>query len=476
MTATIPASARDLYFAPAEVLAGMVRRRELSPLELMEATLARIVDINPYINAFIQLDPERGLREAREQTDRVGRGEDLGPLGGLPFGVKELENAEGFRTTQGSRAFEHTMAKQDDIHVARLRQAGAICIGKTNSPEFGYTAVTANDLFGTTRNPWNIERTPGGSSGGASAAIASGMVAVATASDGGGSVRIPACFAGTYGLKPTFGLVPIGPREMLSWMDTSVYGPLTRTVRDAALYLDQVAGYHPADPTSFPGPAYSYLEKLDEPLPKLRIAFSPNFGCPKVQSDVAREVRAAAMVFRDLGHEVEETDDAFPEPLGRWWVQLGRFQALASMEDTVLNHRDLFTAGYAAGFEGIEQVGAHAFGEAYRLRAKLVAWLNGIFERYDLLLTPTMPYEAMPAEGPFPHEIEGVSLGGNVVPFTMQANFAGTCAANVRAGLTDAGLPAGLQIMGQRHADALVLQASYAYEQARPWNDRWPDL
>jgi Asp-tRNA(Asn)/Glu-tRNA(Gln) amidotransferase A subunit family amidase len=467
-------STRELCFTPAETLAAMIRRKDLSPVELMEATLARIEAVNPTLNAFIQLDPERGLREAREQADRIARGEDLGPLGGLPFGVKELENAEGFRTTQGSRAFADRLAARDDVHVARLRAAGAICIGKTNSPEFGYTAFTTNEVFGTTRNPWNPERTPGGSSGGAAAAIAAGMTPLATASDGGGSIRIPACFTGTFGHKPTFGLVPIGPREMLPWMDTSVYGPLTRTVRDAALYLDQVAGYHPADPTSLPRPPYSFLRRLDVPLPRLRIAFSRQFGAPKVQSDVLREVVQAAAAFQTLGHEVEEIEDAFAEPFGWYWVKMGRFATMAGMEHTVRHHSDLFSPDYAAGFDGVETIGPHEFGEAYRLRSRLNDWLWRLFETYDLLLLPTMPYEAFAAEGPLPAEVEGVRLGRHLVPFTMQFNFSGHPAANVRAGFTDAGLPAGLQIVGPRHADELVLRASYAYEQVRPWNDRWP--
>ena len=273
-------SASELCYMSAEALAGLVRRRELSPVELMEATLARIETLNPALNAFIQLDPERGLAEARAQADRIAAGEDLGPLGGLPFGVKELENAQGFRSTGGSRVYRDRWAQRDDVHVERLRAAGAILIGKTNSPEFGYTAFTSNELFGTTRNPWNPARTSGGSSGGASAAIAAGMVPLATASDGGGSIRIPACFVGAYGLKPTFGLVPIGPREILGWTDTSCYGPLTRTVRDAALYLDQVAGYHPADPTSLPRPGYSLLQRLEESLPRAADRLQPDAELP----------------------------------------------------------------------------------------------------------------------------------------------------------------------------------------------------
>lgn len=468
-------STTDLCFLPAEALAAMIRRQELSPVELMEATLARIDAVNPTLNAFIQLDQDGGMAQARAQADRVARGEDLGPLGGLPFGVKELESAEGFLSTSGSRAFKDRRAEADDVHVARLKASGAICIGKTNSPEFGYTCFTTNEVFGTTRNPWNPERTPGGSSGGASAAIASGMVPIATASDGGGSIRIPASFVGAYGLKPTFGTVPITPGDMLPWTDTSCFGPLTRTVRDAALYLDQVAGYHPADPTSLPRAPYSYLERLEEPLPRLRIAFNRQLACPRVQGDVAREVEAAVKVFQDLGHEVEENEDGMPG-MGGWWLRMGRFQALAGMEDTVTNHRDLFSPGYARGFNGVEDIGAHDFGEAYRLRGELNRWLWNLFDRYDLLLLPTMPYEAFAAEGPIPAEVEGVDVRPEVVPFTPLFNFTGHPAATVRAGLTDSGLPAGLQIVGPRHADLRVLQASRAYEQARPWNDRWPAL
>jgi Asp-tRNA(Asn)/Glu-tRNA(Gln) amidotransferase A subunit family amidase len=470
MTST---SVRELCFLPAEQLAGMVRRKELSPVELMEATLARIDEVNPEINAFVQLDAERGVREAREQTERLARGEELGPLGGLPFGVKELESAAGYRTTSGSRAFADRWADRDDVHVARLRAAGAICIGKTNSPEFGYTAYTSNEVFGTTRNPWNTERTPGGSSGGASAAIVSGMVPIATASDGGGSIRIPACFTGAFGLKPTFGLVPVTPHDVLPWTDTTHYGPVTRTVRDAALYLDQVAGYHPADPTSYPRPIASYLAALDEPLPRLRIAFNRLLGCPRLQSDVQREVESAARVFQDLGHEVEDNVDAIGD-MARHWIALGRFQSLAMMEDLILNHRDKFSPGYAAGFEGVDRIGAHAFGEAHRARAKVNEWLMDLFSRYDLLLTPTMPVEAFAAEGPIPSHIEDTPLGGGIIAFTAPFNFSGHPAATVRAGFTDSGLPAGLQIVAPRHADALVLRAAHAYEQARPWNDRWP--
>jgi aspartyl-tRNA(Asn)/glutamyl-tRNA(Gln) amidotransferase subunit A len=463
----------DLNFATAETLADLIKRKRLSPTELMDHTLARIADLNPRIGAFVALDEERARSEAAAQTERVAAGEDLGPLGGLPFGVKDLEDAAGFITTKGSRAFRDNMVDRDSVQVERLRAAGAIILGKTNTPEFGYTGFSFNELFPATRNPWNLDRTSGGSSGGASAAIASGMTAIGTASDGAGSVRIPACFVGAFGLKPSFGRIPIGPSSFTNWMDTSVYGPITRTVRDGALFLDQVAGYHPADPDSLPAVDYSYLDRLDEPLAPLRIAFSPNLGGFNVQSDVAREVEGAVNIFSELGHEVVEQNDSLPEML-MWWMQVGRFQALASMWEIYTERRDEFSEPYVRGMDHALTTQPSDFGEFSRLRAQLNNQLWQLFDEYDLLLTPTMPIEAVDAEGPIPREVEGEPL--NFAAFTVPFNFSGHPAATVRAGFTDSGMPAGLQIVGRRHREDTVLQASYAYEQARPWNDQWPQI
>ena len=463
----------DLNFATAEDLAGLIRRKQLSPSELMEHTLARIADLNPRIGAFVALDEERARAEAAAQTERVAAGEDLGPLGGLPFGVKDLEDAAGFITTKGSRAFRDNMVDRDSVQVERLRAAGAIILGKTNTPEFGYTGFSFNELFPATRNPWNLDRTSGGSSGGASAAIASGMTAIGTASDGAGSVRIPACFVGAFGLKTSFGRIPIGPGNFTNWMDTSVYGPITRTVRDGALFLDQVAGYHPADADSLPAVDYSYLDRLDEPLAPLRIAFSPNLGGFNVQSDVAREVEGAVNIFSELGHEVVEQNDTLPEML-MWWMQVGRFQALASMWDIYTERREDFSEPYVGGMDHALTTQPSDFGEFGRLRAELNNQLWRLFDDFDLLMTPTMPMEAIDAEGPIPRELEGKPV--NFAAFTVPFNFSGHPAATVRAGFTDSGMPAGLQIVGRRHREDTVLQASYAYEQARPWNDHWPEL
>lgn len=467
----------DLWFKSAHELAAAVRSRQLSPVELMEACLQRIEEVNPILNAFIAMRPEEALADARSTADRIARGEEVGPLAGLPFGVKELEDAEGFPSTHASVPFKDNWPERDSVQVERLKNAGAILLGKTNAPEFGYTAFTKNLLFGVTRNPWNPERTPGGSSGGTSAAIASGMVPLATGSDGGGSVRIPACYTGCFGLKPTYGRVPRGPFQMLPWSDTICYGPITRTVRDAAMHMDAVVGHHPADPDSLPHPGISYVETLKQLPSKLRIAWSPTLGYARVQPDVRREVEQAVAVFEKLGHDVEELEGGFPDP-GLQWAQVAGTETYAQITDLVEEHRSEFGRGFLQGVERAGRVTPKRYGAAQRARADLVNYLWRLFERYDLLMTPTLPTEAFDARGKWMSEVEidGKLIKNplQVVAFTYPFNLSRHPAATVRAGLTDSGLPCGLQIVGPYHREELVLQASYAYEQERPWNDVWP--
>jgi len=465
----------ELWFTPAHELAGHIRSGALSPVDLMEACLERIEETNPVLNAFIAMRPEEALREARSMADRIARGEDPGPLAGLPLGVKELEDAEGFASTHASVPFKDNWPERDSVQVERLRRAGAIVLGKTNAPEFGYTAFTKNLLFGVTRNPWNPARTPGGSSGGSSAAIASGMVPLATGSDGGGSVRIPACYTGCFGFKPTFGRIPRGPFRMLTWSDTVAYGPITRTVRDAALYLDAVVGAHPADPDSLPHPGVSYVEVLERLPSHLRIAWSPTLGYARVQADVMREVREAVGVFERVGHDLEEVERGVPDP-GLAWAAVAGGETYAEIAHLIEEHRPEFGRGFLAGIERVRVLTPEKYGAAQRARAELINFLWHLFERYDLLLTPTLPTEAFDARGKMPPEIDGEPVPNPlaVIAFTYPFNLSGHPAATVRAGLTDAGLPAGLQIVGPRHREDLVLQASYAYECERPWNHLWP--
>ena len=454
-----------------------MRRRELSPTELVRASLEAIAATNGSVNAFVALREREALADAAALERRLAAGEDVGPLAGLPLGVKDLEDVAGLPTTFGSVPFRDYRPPRDSTQVERLEAAGAIVVGKTNTPEFGYTGLTKNLIFGVTRNPWNLERTPGGSSGGSGAAIAAGMVPLATGSDGGGSVRIPACYVGAFGIKPSFGRIPMGPKTMLPWVDTVCYGPITRTVRDAALYLDAVVGADAGDPDSLPHPGYSYAARLPELPSRLRIAVSKTLGYGLVQRDVWREVERAIGAFRDMGHEVELIDDALPD-LGIEWGLLCCAESYGQLAPMLDTHRDQWGRAFLRGLERGKAVDWAFVGEAQRKRAELHRRIADIFSRYALLLTPTLPTEAFAAAGPFPREIDGhripTELGA--VAFTYPFNFSGNPAATVRAGFTDAGLPAGLQIVGPQHRDDLVLQAAYAYEEARPWNHHWPVL
>lgn len=458
-------------------LARRVRASDVSANDAVTAALDRISERNPVYNAFVHVCSQRALDEARSLDRRLRAGEDPGPLAGVPIGVKDLEDVAGLPTTFGSAAFADNVACSDSVQVARLRAAGAIVVGKTNTPEFGATAFTHNRLFGTTRNPWNPERTAGGSSGGSAAAVASRMVPLATASDGGGSVRIPACFVGAFGMKPTRGRVPIGEAgalRMQHWIDTVCYGPITRSVEDAALMLDVVSGYDPCDPDSLPSLAERYIDAVRRPLPRLRILFSRDLGYARVQSDVRSEIERAVDVFRTMGHEVEQTNVQLPD-LGRAWAFLSGAENWAEIKELVAGKEDKLGRGFWAGLEAASRMTLLDQAGFQRERAALNEELAKLFRRCDLLLTPTLPCEAFAARGPMPSEIDGAALESpmHAVAFMYPFNLSGHPAATVRAGFSRAGLPVGLQIVAERHRDDRVLQAAAAFERVCPM-DRWP--
>jgi len=463
----------DLLHQPLSRILEQLRRGELSPPELMEETLRRIDAENGRLNAFVLLrDREALLSEAREAGERITRGEARA-LEGVPLGVKDLEDVAGLVTTHGSVPFRENVATRDSIQVERLRAAGAIVVGKTNAPEFGYTAITKNLLFGPSRNPWNPALTPGGSSGGSSAAIAGGLVPLATASDGGGSVRLPATFTGCFGLKPSLGRIPHGPGDFWETVDTATHGPLTRTVEDAAIHLDVVAGVHPLDPQSLPHPGASYRAKLEEPLPPLRIGFSPDLGYAAVQSDVADVVAEAAQAFEQLGHHVEPIRGGPPE-MGRDWGLVNVFDMAARLCHLLPEREPDFGRAFLWGLKHGWEMTPERWREAQLRREQLNRWCADVFSRFDLLLTPTVPYDPPPAGGPFPKELEGKPLAeASVASFTIPFNLSWHPAGTVRAGFSRAGLPVGLQIVAPRHHDERVLQAALAFERTRP-APHWP--
>ncbi len=466
----------ELLHRPLTETCRLLVRRELSAVELMQATLARIDAHNPTLNAFVAFrERDALLADAHAADARLARG-DARALEGIPFGVKDLEDVAGLVTSEGSVPFKDNLAERDSVQVARLRAAGAIVVGKTNAPEFGYTAITKNLLFGVTRNPWNLERSPGGSSGGSSAAIAGGLIPLVTASDGGGSVRLPAAMTGCFGLKPSYGRIPHEPKALWITDDTAVYGPLTRSVEDAALHLDVTVGAHPLDPNSLPHPGLSYRAILDQLPAGLRVGWSPDLGYAVVQSDVGEIAYDAARVFEELGLRFDELKTGLPE-LGMDWGLLGAFEMYGRLAPLLPEHEHEFGRSFLKGTLAARRMTPETWGDLRRRRELLNRWCADAFERFDLLLTPTLPFDPPPAAGPFPSETEGrkqpfASIGSFTIPF----NLSWHPAASVRAGFSRAGLPVGLQIVGPRHRDDLVLQAARAFERARPWQENWPAL
>ena len=461
---------------PARELVHLFKSKELTPREVMEKTLERIEALNPALNAFVSLHPEASMEAAEKLTAHIASGRECGPLAGIPVGVKDLEDAKGFVTSFGSIPFKENVAAADSTQVARLKAAGAIVIGKTNTPEFGFTGFTKNRVYGVTRNPWDRERTPGGSSGGSAAAVTGGMVPIATGSDAGGSIRIPASYCGCFGIKPSFGRVPLGPYSQLLSYNMWSLGPLTRDVGDAARYLDCVSGYHPCDPASLPSPGRSYEKCLDESPSGLRIAFSPTLGYARVQKDVLKRFEEALQCFEEMGHIVEPWEGTLPDS-SETWANLMNCELLGQLRHTLRTYRDDMGKTLV---KSLDNAGSFSMGdqiEAQRMRSKLNRKLWQFFENYDLLLTPTMPTEAFGAKGPPPSEIDGepIPLLG-AVAFTYPFNLTGHPAASVPAGFTEKGLPVGLQIIGPHLRDELVLQMAHAYEEARPWKEAQPTM
>jgi aspartyl-tRNA(Asn)/glutamyl-tRNA(Gln) amidotransferase subunit A len=464
----------DLLTLSLTDLADTLRARRASPVELLEAVLARIAETQPQLNAFTALRDADALRaDARAAEARLARGEAR-PLEGIPLGVKDLEAVAGLPHTQGSRIFKDRVATHTEVQVERLQAAGAIVVGKTNAPEFGYTAITRNLVYGVTRSPWDLERTPGGSSGGSAAALAGCVCPLVTASDGGGSIRIPASFTGSFGLKPSYGRVPRGPLSHWDYQDTSVYGPLTKTVGDAALLLDLTAGPSPWDPTSLPAPGLSYAEALEEPLATLRVGFSPDLGYAAVQSDVAAAVEDAAQVFEKLGHRLQPVAGG-PPVLGREWGLLGAFELAAQLSQYLPEREEEFGRGFLKGVKTGWQMTPERWRAIGDQRVALNRWCAETFERCDVLVTPTVPYDPPPARGPFPEEVDGRRQPpAGVASFTIPFNLSWHPAATVRAGLSLRGLPIGMQIVAPRHRDDLALRAARAFERERPWHPHWP--
>ena len=457
-------------------LAALIRERELSPVEVVEAALARIEEVNPALNAFPFVYPAAALEAARAAEATIARGDALGPLHGVPIALKDFTPTRGLRTTLGSFAYEHWVPDFDPVIWQRLQAAGAILIGKTATPEFAHSSYTESPLWGITRNPWNPERTPGGSSGGAGAAVAAGCVPLAEGTDMGGSVRIPAAFCGVVGLKPSLGRIPM---DVLPTVFDSIshFGPLARTVEDAALFLAVTAGPHDADIQSLPeGP--DPRERLGEDIAGKRLAYSPDLGFFAVDAEVRREVEAAVRALADAGAIVEEVDLPWDRSVvDDWALNWGVFLA-ACFGQHLERFRDRMTPAVVRLIEQGQAVDAVTLRRLEFARTRRWHQLAALFERYDALLCPTMARTATPVGGTDEDFAEDDETGRFLgLDMTGPFNFTAQCPAlSVPAGWSDEGLPVGLQIVGRRFDDAGVLAIGAALERIRPWHHRRPPL
>ncbi|MBI3030701.1 MAG: amidase [Candidatus Rokubacteria bacterium] len=466
----------ELCWMSATELAGAIKRKQVSPLEVIDAVLARIEKLNPTLNAYCTVTAEAARREARAaERALMKRGAKLGRLHGVPFSIKDLIITKGVRTTWGTRLYADHVPEEDAPIVARLKAAGGILVGKTNTPMFGWIGATHNLLFGATRSPWNLDRTPGGSSGGAGAAVAAGMAPLAVGTDGGGSIRIPASFSGIFGLKPSYGRVPIHPPSA-AW-SLSHAGPMTRTVADAALMLNVLAGPDERDQYSLPAPGVDYVKALKGSLKGLRVGWTSTLGFAKVvDPEIAAIAERAARGFKHFGCRVDGVDPRFPDPSPAWdAIFCGGIAA--RLKPYFPDRRADIDEGLVRIIEDTLTWPPTKYIQAWFERLAFWEPVRKFFETYDLLLTPTVACPPFKVGLDNPAVIAGTPIEPyGWIPFTYPFNMTGQPAASVPCGFTSDGLPIGLQIVGRRFDDATVLRAAATFEEAHPWAGKKPPI
>jgi len=460
----------ELAFMSAVELAQSIRDKKVSSLEATENFFQRIDQLDSQLHSYLTLCRDQALADARAADAAVRQGAELGPLHGVPISIKDLETTKGVVTTMGSAIFKDRVPDMDSIVVERVKSAGAIILGKTNTPEFGQSGTTENKLGEPCRNPWNTERTPGGSSGGAAAALAAGLCTLSMGTDGGGSVRIPASFTGLFGIKPTQGRVPrFGGYGRPSANHFSQSGPITRTVADSALLLQVIAGPDTRDITSIREPAPDFSANLGAGVNGMRLAWSSDLGYAAVDAEVVDITKQAAMKFIGLGANMDDAKLKLEDPFETFWNVFST-AAYTSYGHLLEEHRDdLSDIGLMSIEHGQQTTGADMSRAIYEVD-RLGRRMEEFFDNFDLLLTPTMAVPAFPID-----QRPGV-IGGKTVdpfwgflPFTYPINISGQTAASIPCGYSSDGMPIGLHIIGPKGSEAKVLQACAAFEAANPW-------
>mgnify|MGYP001169140670 FL=1 len=469
---------QDLAFTSAVDQRNAIAKKEVSPVELTKLYLDRIEQLDPHLNSFITVTKTEALETAQKAEDSIMKGEPLGPLHGLPTAIKDSENTRGVPSTQGSLVFKDFVPTEDSVIVERIKKAGAIILGKTNMPENGDLGTTENRLGDHCRNPWNTDRTAGGSSGGSASAVAAGLCSLASGGDGGGSIRIPASFCGTYGIKPTLGRIPLynGSKSPVTANHFTQLGPISRTVADSALMLQVLAGYDSRSPATIRQEPDDYLAATQKNIKGLKLAWSSDYGYAAVDPEVVSVCHSALSVFNDIVGAVAESDLELTDPFEPFWT-LYTTVSYARSGRMLEDHANDLTW---YGREVLEN-GAKVTGAEYAKALGKVDVIKSLFanqlEQYDLLLSPTMALPAFDV-GQHPKEINGQAVHPfwGFLPFTFPINMIGYPAASIPCGFSSEGLPIGLHIVGKPGREDTVLAASAAFERARPWIQERPPI
>lgn len=456
----------EICFLTATDLSKRIRSKQLSCREVMQAHLSQIERVNPKINAIVTLETELALEAARAADEALAKGRESGPLHGLPVAHKDLVPTRGIRTTYGSPIYADHVPEEDGLIVERLREAGAITLGKTNVPEFGAGSQTYNEVFGATLNPFDVSKTCGGSSGGAAAALACGMVPIADGSDTGGSLRNPANFCNVVGFRTSPGRVPVWPSDV-AWFPISVQGPMARTVEDTALLLSAIAGPDPRSPISLAEPGERFQQPLERDFHGVRIAWSQDLGCLPVDSRVTNVLEARRGVFEDLGCRINDDEPDFSDAdevfkVWRAWRMELKFAELLE------THREQIKETVIWNVEQGMKLTGPQIGRAERLRTELYHRVRRFMDRYEYLVLPVNQVPPFDVTQPFVTEIEGIQME-TYIDWMKSCYFitvTGLPSISVPAGFTEEGLPVGIQIVGRHRDDFGVLQLAHAFEQA----------
>ncbi len=466
----------DLCYLNALELSTLLRKREVSATEILQAMLERIENVDPKLNTYITVIAEEALAVARRCDSDLIAGQDRGPLHGIPVAIKDLYDTAGTRTTSGSKIVADRVPEQDATGVARLREAGAVIIGKTNLNEFACGVTTTNAHYGDTLNPWDLSRTPGGSSGGSAAAVAAGLCTVATGSDTGGSIRIPAALCGVVGLKPSYGLISCQGIMPLSW-EQDHPGPITRTVYDAAIMLQAMAGWDAADPASVRRAVPNYTAGLGQSIAGWRIGVDWQYAQEGVSSEVGRAFEQALGTLATLGAEIVDVnvpglEDGISAGLVIW-----NAEASAVHEEWLQTRPEDYDPRVGARLRSALSVSGVAYARAQRARRQLARNLQVLFEDINLLATPMCAIGA-PPQGASQVIVDGQEFDAltGLTRYSRVFNLTGLPAISIPCGFTGDNLPIGLQLVGALFDEVTMLQAAHAYEQATEWHLRRPSL